>query len=49
MNNFYPQLVRNFAKGLPPTTEWLPTNEKGENYYILDFEVTSLNRSEGKW
>lgn len=27
----------------------MPTNEKGENYYLLDFEVTSPNRSERKW
>jgi len=49
MDKYYPQLVRNFVRGLPPTEDWLPTNKKGENYFYLDFEVTSSNKSERRW
>ncbi|KAI6192246.1 COesterase domain-containing protein [Aphelenchoides bicaudatus] len=49
MDKYYPQFTRNFIRGEQPSEDWLPANDKGQNYMYLDFEVLSSNKSEQIW
>jgi hypothetical protein len=49
MDKFYPNAVRNFIRGQAPADDWTPTNEKGQNYYWLSFDVLAKNKSERQW
>ncbi|KAI6191321.1 Carboxylic ester hydrolase [Aphelenchoides bicaudatus] len=38
MNVYYPEMIKRFIKTGVPDTNWQPINERGENYFVMNFD-----------